>query len=334
MRRFRTIPSGAHLAFCMLCLLQSCARRSDRGFLCRPSGHDHHRLRCGRDLRSLCTHDRSYLGKHIPGGPRVIVQNMPGAGGYTAALHVFSVAPQDGTVIGAIGSSSLPFQPLIDPNSPKLDVPHIHWIGSASTYSVMMLVRSDVPVYSVDDLRKHETVMATIAPGAAEFAHRGRDKRYSRHQDQRHQRSSGYGCGDARDGARRNRRLSDRADRRFETQLFQSARGRKIAPAAAIRSGTVAGISKCALRRNLATTPADRMLLDLAQGPMKVGYTYMLGPGVPPDRIAALRAAFSATLEDPGFLADAQRQILTSHRSAARQCRRSWRKPIKRRRMS
>jgi len=69
-----------------------------------------------------------FLGRHIPGNPRVNIQNMPGAASYIGASHVFNVAPQDGTVIGSI-SAALPFQPLIDPNSPKLDVPRIQWVA-------------------------------------------------------------------------------------------------------------------------------------------------------------------------------------------------------------
>ena len=106
-----------------------------------------------------------HIGKYIPGSPKVVVQNMPGAGGYLGAMRVLEVGPHDGTIVGALGSSALPFQPLLDPNSPKFDALHINWLGAVAGYNVLMLVRSDVPVYSVDDLRKRETVMATIAAG-------------------------------------------------------------------------------------------------------------------------------------------------------------------------
>jgi tripartite-type tricarboxylate transporter receptor subunit TctC len=52
-----------------------------------------------------------HLGKYISGSPKVIVETTPGAGGYNAAMRVLGVAPQDGTVIGALGSSALPYQP-------------------------------------------------------------------------------------------------------------------------------------------------------------------------------------------------------------------------------
>lgn len=251
-----------------------------------------------------------YLGKHVPGSPRVIVEDMPGAGGYTGALHVFSVAPQDGTAIGAIGSSALPYQVLIDPNAPKLDVPHINWLGSASTYSVMMLVRSDVPVYSVDDLRKRETVMATIAPAqlnsvivAATNAALGtKIKGINGH----------VGMGAAMLALERGEidgyptAPIDALKRTYANLLADG----KLRLLLQFGPAPLPDYPDVPYAENFATTPADRMLIDLAQGPMKIGYTYMLGPAVPPERIAALRAAFSATLADPDFLADAQRQIL------------------------
>jgi tripartite-type tricarboxylate transporter receptor subunit TctC len=251
-----------------------------------------------------------YLGRHIPGSPRVIVENMPGAGGYTGAMHVFSVAPQDGTAIGAIGSSSLPYEPLIDPNSPKLDVPHINWLGSASTYSVLMLVRSDVPVYSVDDLRKRETVMATIAPAqlnsvivAATNAALGTKIRGV---------NGHVGLAAAMLALERGEidgypTIPPDALKRAYSNMLATGKLRLLLQ---FGPAPLPEYPDVPYAENLATNPADRMLLDLAQGPMKVGYTYMLGPAVPPDRIVALRAAFSATLRDPDFLADAQRKIL------------------------
>src|SRR6476660_7094964 len=51
-----------------------------------------------------------HLGKYIPGSPKVVVQTTPGAGGYVGAMRVLGVGPHDGTMVGALGSSALPFQ--------------------------------------------------------------------------------------------------------------------------------------------------------------------------------------------------------------------------------
>jgi tripartite-type tricarboxylate transporter receptor subunit TctC len=110
--------------------------------------------------RTLARH----LGKYMPGKPAVIVQNMTGAGSFLAARRVVSVAAQDGLTLGALGAA-LPYQQLYDPASPPLDIARINWIGSTAAYHMFMLVRGDSLVRTVADLRIHETVQSTIAPG-------------------------------------------------------------------------------------------------------------------------------------------------------------------------
>jgi len=109
----------------------ACGRR---GFLSRPHRVADHRVqrRSGYDLyaRLLARH----IGKHIPGRPAVVAQNMPGAGSLKAANYVFSVAPKDGSVIGTM-SRSLPVEPLL--GDLQLEARKFTWLGSiASTTSL------------------------------------------------------------------------------------------------------------------------------------------------------------------------------------------------------
>jgi tripartite-type tricarboxylate transporter receptor subunit TctC len=252
-----------------------------------------------------------HIGKYIPGSPKVVVQNVPGAGGYLGAMRVLGVGPRDGTMIGALGSSALPYQPLLDPNAPKLDALNINWIGSVAGYNVLMLVRSDVPVYSVDDLRKRETVMATIAAGqfnsvvvAASNAALGTKIKGIRGHNGMNpamlalERGEVEGYPTAPVDALKRRYAKQIADGSFRLLL-------QFGPAPSTDFPDVP------YAPDLAKTAADRSLLEVAQGPLGVGYAYMLGPGVPQDRSTALRAAFEATLRDADFLAEANKQVLT-----------------------
>ena len=251
------------------------------------------------------------LGSHIPGSPKVIVENMPGAGGYIAAMRVLNDGPQDGSMIGALGSSALPFQPLLDPNSPKLNVQGIDWLGSVSSYNVVMLVRSDVPVYSLDDLRKHQTVMATIAPGqlnsvivaATNAALGAKIKGVNGHLGLaasmlalEHGEIDGYPTAPV-DALKRGY-SKQIADGQFRLLL-------QFGPAPSPE------FPKVPYALDSAKTPQQRSLLEVAQGPLGIGYAYMMSPSVPKDRAQALRDAFAATLQDTAFLADAKRQILS-----------------------
>ena len=251
-----------------------------------------------------------HLGDHLAGSPKVIVENMPGAGGFLAASHVFSVAPQDGTAIAALGSA-LPLQPLIDPNSPKLDVPRIKWLGSAATYNALMVVRSSLPVYSLDDLRKRQTIMATIAPGqlnsvivAATDAALGAKI---------HGVNGHLGLGAAMLALERGEidgyptMPVDALERQY-SGLLKADKIRIVlqyGPAPSPQFPNVPYALK------FAPDPMSRNLLELAQAPLGLGYSYMLGPGVSDERVRTLRRAFDATLKDPALLQDAARQHLT-----------------------
>lgn len=250
-----------------------------------------------------------HLGKYIPGSPTVIAQNMPGAASYAAAANVFSVAPQDGTVIGAI-ASALPHQPLIDPNSPKLDVARINWLPSPSTFTVVMAVRSELPIRNIEGLRTHPTVMATIAPGqlpslivAATNDTLGTKIRGI----------NGHpGMNDAIVSIERGELdgypaiPADALKRLFGNLMTQG----KLRVLLQYGPAPSPDYPDAPYAVDLATNPADRMLLDLAQAPLKNGYTYMMGPGVPHDRLEAIRKALTATYNDPEFKIDADRQVL------------------------
>ena len=250
-----------------------------------------------------------HLGRHIPGNPRVNIQNMPGAASYIGASHVFNVAPQDGTVIGSI-SAALPFQPLIDPNSPKLDVPRIQWLHSPSTFTVVTIVRSDVPVKSWEDLRGRETIMATIAPGqlpslivaAANDTLGLKIRGINGHP----------GLNDAMLALER-REIDgypavpvDALKRLYADQM----KAGKIRVLLQYGPAPSPDHPEAPYAVDLIKNPEDRMLLDLAQAPLKGGYLYMMGPGVPKARVEAMREAFSRVFKDKDFIADAERQTL------------------------
>jgi tripartite-type tricarboxylate transporter receptor subunit TctC len=214
-------------------------------------------------------------------------------------------------MVGALGSSALPFQPLLDPNAPKFDALHINWLGSVAGYNVLMLVRSDVPVHSVDDLRRRETVMATIAAGqfnsvvvaAANAALGTKIKGIRGHSGMNPamlalERGEVEGYPTAPVDALKRRYSKQIADGTFRLLLQFGPAPSKDFP-------------DVPYAPDLTKTVADRSLLEVAQGPLGLGYAYMLRQGVPQDRAAALRAAFLATLRDPEFLAEASKQILT-----------------------
>lgn len=93
-----------------------------------------------------------HIGKHIPGNPVVLVQNMPGAGGAVAANYVYAVAKPDGLTLGAF-NPALYFDQLVGRPEVKFDWGKFTWIGSPEQNDILHFIRTDAPFKTIDDLR-------------------------------------------------------------------------------------------------------------------------------------------------------------------------------------
>jgi tripartite-type tricarboxylate transporter receptor subunit TctC len=109
-----------------------------------------------------------HLGRHIPGEPTVIVQNMPGAGSLNMTNYVNNVAPKDGTVLGA-PQNGVAFEPLFHLLSPggktaRFDPLKMHWIGSATKENFIPFVLADSEIKSFGDLRTRGARFGASSP--------------------------------------------------------------------------------------------------------------------------------------------------------------------------
>src|SRR6185312_15985188 len=93
-----------------------------------------------------------HIGKHIPGNPTVVVQNMPGAGGAVAANYIYGVAKPDALTLGAF-NPALYFDQLVGRPEVKFDWSKFTWIGSPEQNEVLHFIRTDAPFKTIDDLR-------------------------------------------------------------------------------------------------------------------------------------------------------------------------------------
>ncbi|HEX4555204.1 MAG TPA: hypothetical protein VH249_14525, partial [Xanthobacteraceae bacterium] len=104
-----------------------------------------------------------HIGKHIPGRPAVVAQNMPGAGSVKAATYVFSVAPKDGSVIGTM-SRSLPVEPLI--GDAKFDGRAFSWIGNIANNNSVCATWHDSGIKTWQDAMTKPFVLGGEGPGS------------------------------------------------------------------------------------------------------------------------------------------------------------------------
>ena len=146
-----------------------------------------------------------HLGAHLPGRPTVVAENMPGAGSLKAANYLYKVAPKDGTALGVVVESTALEQALSNPAA-QYDAAKFTYVGRVATSNNIFMMWHTAKAQSIEDAKRQEVILAGTAP---------LDRRHDscaaqcfpRHQVQADQWLSRLQRGDARDGARRSRRL-------------------------------------------------------------------------------------------------------------------------------
>ena len=283
---------------------QRSRRRCRRRFLQRPHRHDRYRLQRRRRLRSLCAHRwRAIMGEHIPGNPTVVPQNMPGAGSLKVANYLYNVAPKDGTVDRAPSRAAWRSSRCSTSSGIAFDAQKFNWIGSITNEVSVCAFRSD---------RRHQDLA-----GHADEALHGRRHRLGR----RHRRLPARAAQHVRheDEARRP------AIPAAATSSWRWSAARSTAAAAgrgrACQAQQVDWLDEkkidvpvqLALEKH-ADLPDVPLIMDLTQDPNEqrraeadlrraraMARPYAAPPGVPADRVAALRKAFDDDDEGSGF---------------------------------
>lgn len=261
----------------------------------------------GYDLltRTIARH----LGRHLPGAPAVVVQNMPGAGGLIATNYLYSVASKAGTVIASL-SNNVPFEPLFGTKDARYDPERLNWLGSPSVETGIVTVWHSVPVKSLEDARRHEiTIPANGANSTPSFYARLLNETLGT----RMRIILGY------PGQNEMYTAMERGEVDANSSVFYSSlvatrpawlRDKQVTLLVQYGLEKHPGLGEVPFAPELVTTADDRALMYAAFAPLAVGRPYAMPPGVPADRVTAMQNAFLATFHDPEFIADAERQKL------------------------
>src|SRR5919109_2282424 len=105
-----------------------------------------------------------HIGRHLPGNPAVIAQNMPGAGSYTAASYIFNIAPKDGTVLGIIARDAA-LGPLSGATGARFDATKLSWIGTPTKETNVCIAYHTARVQSAADLFDKQLIVGDTGPG-------------------------------------------------------------------------------------------------------------------------------------------------------------------------
>jgi tripartite-type tricarboxylate transporter receptor subunit TctC len=249
-----------------------------------------------------------YFEKYMPGHPTFVTQNMGGAGGTRAANHLYNSAPQDGTHIGILLSDT-PMAARLEATGIKYDPARFHYLGGADVPRSAFVVMKRAGAATLADAKAREVTVGSSGKGSQTYivpivvnAMLGTKFKVI----------TGYrGMGDIY-------LAIDRGEvdgyqgvvsvlKSLRTQWFEQD---LIRVPLAVSLDRVPEFPDAPLLVDLVMEPVDRQIAALLSAGGVLGRCWLAPPGVPPERVAALRAAFAQALADPAAAAEAKTRNL------------------------
>ena len=257
----------------------------------------------GYDLnaRMLARH----LANHIPGHPTVIVQNQPGAGSLTMTNQLFVAGPFDGTVIGA-SFNGMPTTPLLQPAAARFDPTKLNWLGSTNRETQVTYVWHTAPVQSIEDLKRIELIVGAQAPGSTQYDFPMLANAIF---DYKFKVVTGYESTPRIHLAMERGEVHGNGATNWTTLKLLNSNWideKKVKVLAQWALKKHPDLPDVPLILDLAKTDADKQALRLGIARLEYGRPFFLPPGVPAERVEALRRAFDAAMKDPALLAEAE----------------------------
>lgn len=250
-----------------------------------------------------------HIGKHIPGKPTIVPINMPGGGGIRAANYVAKVAPKDGTIL-TIVSQGLPVDQALELNpSFQADLRDFHWIGNMSSSNQVLVTWHTSKTKTLADLMRRETIIGSTQAGSISVQ---MPAVYNNVLGTKIKIIFGYPDGRDVNLAMERGEIEGRATNPWASYVSvtpQYVAKKLIIPIIQVGMEKDPALPNVPLlREQKAKDPADQGVLEYMSKATVVGRPIATTPGVPAERVAALRKAFDATLKDPEFIADAKKQ--------------------------
>ena len=249
------------------------------------------------------------MGKYIPGNPLIVPKNMEGAGSMRLANYLYNAAPRDGTFIGTINRGT-PFEPLLGNTGAQFDATKFNWIGSTNNEVSVCVAWAATGVATIDDWRAREVVVGASGPSADTYQF---PKTLNAVLGTKFKIVTGYPGGNDIDLAMERGEVQGRCgwswtsvkglhqpwlDQHKLNILFQMGLSKHR------------DLPNVPLAIDLARTDEEKAILSLLFARQVMAWPYAAPPGVPEDRVEALRKAFDDTMRDKDFLAEAEKSNL------------------------
>ena len=251
--------------------------------------------------RLLSTH----LGKHIPGQPAIVARNMPGAGSFLAANHMATVAAKDGLSI-SICAPTIALDEKLGTSGVRFKTAQYNWVGRISPLVNIVMVSAKSPVKTVADAQKTEVTLAGTGVGSTVSIY---PTVMNNMFGTKYKLIMGY------KGSSEAMLAVERGEVEGHSTAWEAlktahptwkAEGFVTLPVQFSLS-RIAELPDVPSALEFARTPLEKRVLEAILNATEVGAAFFTTPGVPAERVTALRRAFDATMQDPEFKADVEK---------------------------
>jgi tripartite-type tricarboxylate transporter receptor subunit TctC len=246
-----------------------------------------------------------HLGRHIPGEPTIVPQNMPGVGGVKAANYLATIAPHDGTTLHMIMSNMMSSE-AIGAQGVQFDTRKFFWVGNTTSTPNVTVSWYKSGVTSIDQVKTRELIVGAPGGTAGVIYATAMNGLIGT----KFKIVTGYPGGNEVNLALERGEIDGRASNSWAAWKSTHpdwVKEKKIIPLVQIGLKRVPDLADVPLLFELASNDMDRQVLTFLSADTGISRALVTAPDTPPERVAALRRAFDATVRDPEFLADADK---------------------------
>lgn len=250
-----------------------------------------------------------YWGNHIPGHPNFVVKNRPGAGSLILANELYNVLPKDGSVVG-IFARGMAMEPLLGNKKAKFEARKFDWIGSANNEVSVCIVWHTTPVNTFNDLLTRGMVVGGTGPGADTDIF---PKVLNNVIGTKLKLITGYPGGTDVNLAMERGEVEGRCGYSWSSlksrnpDWIEQKKARILVQISLEKHPELAHVP---LITEFTKDPDDLKAMEVIFSRQVMGRPFTAPPGIPAERLKALRDGFMATMKDPQYVADAQKQDL------------------------
>jgi tripartite-type tricarboxylate transporter receptor subunit TctC len=248
-----------------------------------------------------------HITRHIPGQPRIVVQNMPGAGGIKAANHLATIAVRDGSLFSDT-YSTMPLYPMLDGQGATFDPLKFNWLGSIARAMSACITWHTTNFHTLDDVIQREMRLSATGIGGWRVI---AGRMLNIVAGTRFRVITGYGPNE--DYLAIERGEVDGSCTTYDTlqaTQFEWLSQKKVRFIAQFGQKPEPGLEGATMVRERIKDPNNLKAFDLIMSQQEYGRPFAMPPGVPADRVQAMRTAFNATMNDSAFRAEAKQAQL------------------------